>query len=53
MFCSYFERKKDKVLLFNNVHFHNFEISAVLQEVPQLAVSKFNMHWGQLLEEIL
>ena len=30
MFDSYFERKNDKVLLFNNAHFPNFEISASL-----------------------
>ena len=28
MFHVYFERKNDKVLIFNNVHFPNFEISA-------------------------
>ena len=28
MFHSYFERKSDKVLSSNNVHFLNFEISA-------------------------
>ena len=28
MFHSYIERKNDKVLTFNTVHFPNFEISA-------------------------
>ena len=28
MFHSYFERKYDKVLIFNIAHFPNFEISA-------------------------
>ena len=28
MFYSYFQRKNDKVLTFNIVHFANFEISA-------------------------
>ena len=28
MFHSYFERKNDKVLTFNIVHFPNFEVSA-------------------------
>ena len=28
MFHSYFERKNDKVLTFNSVHFPKFEISA-------------------------
>ena len=30
MFHSYFERKNDKVLAFNIIHFPNFEISASL-----------------------
>ena len=30
LFDSYFERKNDKVLIFNIVHFPNFEISASL-----------------------
>ena len=30
MFHSYFERNYDKVLIFNIVHFPNFEISASL-----------------------
>ena len=42
MFHSYFERKNDKVLIFNIVHFPNFEISASLEFAPHLTVSKFN-----------
>ena len=34
MFHSYFERKYDKVLTFNIVHFPNFEISASLLLAP-------------------
>ena len=30
MFHSYFERKNDKDLTFNTVHFPNFEMSAAL-----------------------
>ena len=30
MFHSYFKRKSDKVLIFNIVHFPNFEVSASL-----------------------
>ena len=42
MFHYHFERKNDKVLTFNIVHFPNFEIT----------VSKFNKRRGRLLEEI-
>ena len=52
MFHSYFERKNDKVLIFNIVHFPNFEISASLLLAPPLTVSKFNKRQGRLLEEI-
>ena len=38
MFHSYFERKNDKVLTFNTVHFPNFEISASLM-VEQILLS--------------
>ena len=38
MFHSYFERKNDKVLPLNIVHFPNFEISAF-----KISVSKFNL----------
>ena len=34
MFHSYFERKNDKILTFNVVHFPNFEISASLELAP-------------------
>ena len=34
MFHSYFERKNDKVLTFNIVHFPNFEISGALSLAP-------------------
>ena len=50
MFHSYFERKKDKVLKFDNVHFlnfDNFEISA-----SHFMVSKFSKRRECLLEEI-
>ena len=53
LFHSYFERKYDKVLTLNIVHFSNFEISASLKLVPHLTVSKFNKRQGHLLEEIL
>ena len=34
MFHSYFERKNDKILTFNIVHFPNFEINASLSLAP-------------------
>ena len=34
MFHSYFERKNDKALIFDVVHFSNFEISASLLLAP-------------------
>ena len=34
MFYSYFERKYDKVLTFNMLHFPNFDISASLLLAP-------------------
>ena len=34
MFHSYFRRKNGKVLIFNIVHFPNFEISAQVQLAP-------------------
>ena len=34
MFHSYFERKYDKVLTFNIIHFPNFKISASLLLAP-------------------
>ena len=37
-----FERKFDKVVTLNIVHFPNFEISASLLLAPHLTVSKFN-----------
>ena len=52
LFCSYIERKNDKVLTFNIVHSPNFEISASLLLVPHFKVSKFNKRRGCLLEEI-
>ena len=50
MFHSYFERKIDKVLTFNIVHFPNFEISDALKAL-HLTVSKFNKRRGCLLEK--
>ena len=52
MFHCYFERKNEQVLIFNIVHFSNFEISASLQLAPHLTVSKFIKRRGRLLEEI-
>ena len=52
MFHSYFERKYDKVLTFNIVHFPNFEISTSLLLVSHLTVPEFNKCQGCLLEEI-
>ena len=52
LFHSYFERKNDKVLTFNIVHFPNFEIYSSLKQAPHLTVSKFNKSRGRLLEEI-
>ena len=34
MFHSYFERKTDKILTFNIVHFPNFEIRASFELAP-------------------
>ena len=47
MFHSYFERKHDKVLTFNIVHFPNFEINASLFLPPPS-----NKRRGHLLEEM-
>ena len=47
MFHSYFERKNDKVLIFNIVHVANFEISASLELAAHLTVSKFNKSRGR------
>ena len=49
MLHSFFERKYDKVLTFNIVHFTNFEIRASLLLAPHLTVSKFNKCRGRLL----
>ena len=34
MFHSHFERKNNKVLIFNIVNFPNFEISALIRAAP-------------------
>ena len=39
MFHFHFERKKDKILAFNIVHFPNFEIGASPKLAPHLTVS--------------
>ena len=52
MFHSFFERKHDKFLTFNIVHFPNFEINASLLLVLHLTVSKFNKRQQRFLEEM-
>ena len=47
MFHSYFERKNDKVLTFNIVHFPNFETSMSLELALHLTVSKLNKPHGR------
>ena len=51
-FILFFERKHDKFLTFNIVHFPNFEINASLLLALHLAVSKFNKRRGRFLEEM-
>ena len=52
LFHLYFDRKYDKVLTFNIVHFPNFEISASLLLAPHPTVSKFDKRRCRLLAEI-
>ena len=52
MIHSYFERKNDKVVTLNTVHFPNFELRTSLELAPHLTVSGFNKRWGCLLGEI-
>ena len=53
MFHSYFERKNDKVLIFNIVHFHNFEIGAPFNWRRPLRSPKLNSLKNQLAPGVI